>query len=317
MTVTGEKSAAHQSGIGESSTQMKQQWFAVQLIWIFPPDYRTTQGFVYGSKVSHATNAAKYLFLCRVWPQRQVQNKDRSQCVIFSTVSRVDVSTTVTFLWVRHLAQTTQNSQLRTSKCNFTSCKATGHLPCFFTDWDDWGQLTVLRGNTINYTPHGGDSERLTTHTCRSSWKRNIRDRGKHGLWRGRPKEKERDHSVRLNAAHWEKEMFEQSIYLDTFWGFVLRISDMDLNVTWSFEQLFGCKGRDGLRWRYLILCGKNDMIRITHDALYDIVSFSTENVKVTNWGGLVLFSPLHFSNSYNFCKRLRKTNSSSATTEF
>lgn len=271
MTVTGEKSAAHQSGIGESSTQIKQQWFAVQLIWIFPPDYRTTREFV-----SHATNAVKYFFLCHVWHQHQVQNKDWSKFVIFKTVSWVDVSTKMTFLWVRHTAQTTKNSQLRTSKCNFTSCKATGHLPCFFTDWDDWGQLTVLRGNTINYTPHGRDSERLTTHTCRSSWKRNICDRGKHRLWRGWPRERERPLGLQRIE---KKEVFEQRIYLDTFLGFVLRISDMDLNVTWSFEQLFGCKDRDGLRRRYPILCGKIDVIHITHDALYDIVSFSTEKM--------------------------------------
>lgn len=180
MTVTGEKSAAHQSGIGESSTQIKQQRFAVPLIWIFPPDCRTTREFV-----SHATNAAKSLFLCHV------QNKGWSKYVIFNTVSWVDVSARMTFLWVRHSAQTTKNSQLRTSKCNFTSCKATGHLPCFFTDWDDWGQLAVLRGNTINYTPHGRVSERLTTHTCRSSWKRNICDRGKQTVERAAERERE------------------------------------------------------------------------------------------------------------------------------
>lgn len=81
----------------------------------------------------------------------------------------------MTFLWVRHSARTAINSQLKTmgatSKCNLTGCKATGHLPCLFIDWDDWGQLTVLRGNPINYAPHG-DWERLTT--CCSNWKKKI-----------------------------------------------------------------------------------------------------------------------------------------------
>lgn len=50
----------------------------------------------------------------------------------------------------------TVENERATSKCNLTSCKATGHLPCIFIDWNDWGQLAVLRGNTINYTPRCG-----------------------------------------------------------------------------------------------------------------------------------------------------------------
>lgn len=50
----------------------------------------------------------------------------------------------------------TVEKERATSKCNLTSCKATGHLPCIFIDWNDWGQFAVLRGNTINYTPRCG-----------------------------------------------------------------------------------------------------------------------------------------------------------------
>lgn len=76
-----------------------------------------------------------------------------------------------------------------TSKCDLTSCKATGHLPCIFIEWSGWGQRAVLRGNTINYTPRCSGWERLTAR--RSNWKRNIRNRGKHKLWRRREKGKE------------------------------------------------------------------------------------------------------------------------------
>lgn len=182
MTVTGEKSAAHQSGIRESfdTNEIGLQGSSSEYFHLTTGQHRSLYMYL---KFHMRPTLLSIYFYCHGWHQHQVQNKDWSKCVIFNTVSSVDVSTKMTFVWVRRSAQATKNSQLRTSKCNFTSCKATGHLPCFFTDWDDWGQLTVLRGNTINYAPHGGDSERLTTHTCRSSRKRNIWDRGKHRLW--------------------------------------------------------------------------------------------------------------------------------------
>lgn len=108
--------------------------------------------------------------------------------VRFLITQGTDVTARVTFFSVarRPFAVGDEGA---TSKCDLTSCKATGHLPCIFIEWSGRGQLAVLRGNTINYTPRCSGWERLTAR--RSNWKRNIRNGGKHKLWRRREKGEE------------------------------------------------------------------------------------------------------------------------------
>lgn len=108
--------------------------------------------------------------------------------VWFLITHGTDVTARVTFFSVARRPFAVGDERA-TSKCDLTSCKATGHLPCIFIEWSGWGQLAVLRGNTINYTPRCSGWERLTA--WRSNWKRNIRNGGKHKLWWRREKGEE------------------------------------------------------------------------------------------------------------------------------
>lgn len=133
----------------------------------------------------------------------------------------------------------------------------------------------MLRGNTINYTPRG-DWERLTT--CCSNRKRNIRERGKHKQQRGREGRKEKAE----HRGNRGKKTCEPSIYLYALLGFVLLTSNMDWDVTWSFEHLITLKsclaaktetgGDSGAVWAGQSSQGASDMIHMIYEVIYEVL---------------------------------------------